>query len=110
MTSLVPIVILPITLDEIPKLRTKGQPAYQLRMTLTTFGSWVGYDLPVPVKRLAFGQGCNHNCQKGYSEEPTYELETNFVRPLPYLTCQPLEKFGHSKFSYPKTAAMLAFA
>ena len=79
-------------------------------MALATLRPRIWYDLPVPVERLAFRESCNNHRDEGESEEPTNELETDLIRPPPYLSRQSLEKFRNGKFGYPETVSISALA
>ncbi len=75
----------------------------QLGHALPTLWFCVGNHLPIAIERLTLGQSRNNNSNKRDHEKPSNELHTYFVRPLPYLTCQTLEKFQDGELSDPKT-------
>ena len=74
---------------------------------MPTFGSRIGYYLPIVIEWLAFRKSRNDNCHKRYDEEPPDELETSLIRPFPDLACKTFEEFGYGKLGGPEALRTL---
>ena len=75
---------------------------------MPTFGSRVGYYLPIVIERLALCKSRNDNCNKCYDEEPPDELETSLIRLFPDLACKTFEELGYGEFGSPEALQTLS--